>query len=1048
MSIVRILLALCLLLIAVQALAQSPATTTTTLSVAPTSSTLSQPVTLTAVVSPPPSGGKVTFYDGTTILGVSAVGAAGTATLTTSLLPSGTRSLQARYWGGANLNESISNVVPFTVTTLQGNAFTAGPNSPFPVGSGPNIPAVGDFNGDGKPDLAFLSGQLLTVWLGDGKGGFTQAPQSPPEAFSGATIAVGDFDGDGNLDVAVPDNISAVAILLGDGKGGFKPGKGSPFPAGIHPFQAVVADFNGDGKPDVAVSDESGTVSVLLGDGNGRFTNAPGSPFPVGNVFCLGIVAGDFNGDGLPDIAVVNVGQAGAPGAVTILLGDGNGGFTTAGSYPVGDSAYYLAVGDLNGDGNPDLAVANFGANFGDGNVTVLLGDGKGGFYPAAGSPVNRGSNPLTLALGDFNGDGKLDLAVTNELIGSAGVLPGTVSILLGDGNGGFSPALQSPFLVGGYPLIAVGDFNLDGLLDFATTNLYDDTASVMLGAAGLTVALSQTGVFAVNQLGTYSLTVSNRQTTPSSGLVTVTDTLPSGLAPQTATGGGWGCSVSGQTVSCTRTDPLPAGGSYAPIALVVMVVGSACPNVPNTAAVASSALSGASNASISTPISGCVTVTQQPGTLVGIVNQNVSYTLILSPVAGTALTGGLTVTDTLPAGLVPIAAAGEGWNCTFSPFSVVVSCAWPPGPAPASGYPPITINVNVTATACSSSSHLVQVKFQGAQLDYYQEGATTHGCLTLPPIPGFSNTPIGKTQTVFLNVASSDTQPLDVSAQIQGTGSAFSVLSSPCFLAPGGTCQIELRFSPPCLGPQSATLVVLTNVGASYQIQVSGTGVVQTISFALDGQPITPSINPNETHTVSVALNPSPGASCGQQPVIALSFSPPAPDGTYYDVKLTNGTLQTGTVAGTITLTAEVGGVPIVAQDHSGSVMLKVPPQPGVVQTVSISNQTGSSFGITVSGYSTPRDPSTQVCFSFAPASGANLNASAPICALQQDIGIWYERTVSYATGSQFQGSVTVSFSGSTLAIGQIKVWIENAVGASASYCQDFQSGASQTCR
>jgi uncharacterized protein (TIGR03437 family) len=360
------------------------------------------------------------------------------------------------------------------VLTLSGAAnaqFSTAPGSPFPVGSGASSIAVGDFNGDGKQDLAVanVASGNVTVLLGNGSGGFSAAAGSPFTVGSFPYfLTVGDFNGDGKLDLAVADTSSNdVTILLGNGSGAFSAAPGSPFAAGADPYSLAVGDFNGDGNLDLAVANAGHSVTVLLGNGSGGFSAAPGSPFAAGSD-PDSIVTGDFNGDGKLDLAVANA----RGDNVTILLGNGSGGFSAAPGSPfaAGSDPTSIALGDFNGDGKLDLAASNGDSN----SVTVLLGNGSGGFSASPGSPFTVGSLPYSLAVGDFNGDGRLDIAV-------ADATSNNIAVLFGNGSGGFSPAPGSPFVSGAEPYaVAAGDFNGDGKLDLAVTS-YFNSVTVLL---------------------------------------------------------------------------------------------------------------------------------------------------------------------------------------------------------------------------------------------------------------------------------------------------------------------------------------------------------------------------------------------------------------------------------------------------------------------------------------------------------------------------------------------------------------------------------------
>jgi len=268
---------------------------------------------------------------------------------------------------------------------------------------------------------------------------------------------------------AAPSATRTFTVRVAGPSDAFAPATGSPFSVGTaEPASVVVGDFNGDGIPDLATANAAGgNVTVLLGNGSGGFTVAAGSPFAGGG---NAVVVGDFNGDGIQDLASVNR----VTNNVTVLLGNGSGGFTPATGSPfaVGSSPFSLAMGDFNGDGILDLAVANVNDN----TVTVLLGNGSGGFAPAAGSPFMVGTSPIFVVVGDFNGDGIQDLATAN-------VNSGNVTVLLGNGFGGFGAATGSPFAVAGSPYsLVVGDFNRDGIQDLATANQNTNNVTVLLG--------------------------------------------------------------------------------------------------------------------------------------------------------------------------------------------------------------------------------------------------------------------------------------------------------------------------------------------------------------------------------------------------------------------------------------------------------------------------------------------------------------------------------------------------------------------------------------
>jgi hypothetical protein len=342
-------------------------------------------------------------------------------------------------------------------------------------GDSPSSVTTGDFNGDGRIDLAVANGwsDNVGVLLGDGAGSFSTAVTFASGGDGPSSVTVGDFNGDGRLDLAVANSDGGnIGVLLGNGTGSFNPAV--TFDSGGNSPNSVTAgDFNGDGRLDLAVANVwSDNVGVLLGDGAGSFSAA--ATFVSGGSAPASVTTGDFNGDGQLDLAVANR-NSWFTENVGVLLGDGTGSFHPAAMFGSGGSlTSSVTTGDFNGDGRLDLAVAN--ARIGsvaafDGNVGVLLGDGMGIFSPAV-TFGNGGSVPTSLTTGDFNGDGWLDLAIGNWDSDKVGVLPGT-------GTGSFKTTTT---FGGGGNSVSTGDFNGDGQLDLAVANVYSDHVGVLLG--------------------------------------------------------------------------------------------------------------------------------------------------------------------------------------------------------------------------------------------------------------------------------------------------------------------------------------------------------------------------------------------------------------------------------------------------------------------------------------------------------------------------------------------------------------------------------------
>jgi hypothetical protein len=364
--------------------------------------------------------------------------------------------------GGGNSSASFAQVEVHAPTA------TINPGPPmivkavkFPYGGGP--PLIADINGDNKLDFVF--GSVATLGKGDGTFKFSQILRwyLPPRG-----LAYGDFNGDGKMDIAYVagaldvGNGQQITMALGDGTGRFK--LGSPLRTYAYFGWVMAGDFNGDGKLDIAVIRKD-VLAVFLGNGDGTFQTPLLNPLP-GSHESGQTVTGDFNGDGKLDILWVD-----STTGVYLALGKGDGTFqspwklVTSGSgwgCPASEAQTVL-VDDFNGDGKLDFVACNQATG---NEIGVFLGNGDGTFQQPLLYPLPHGQ--WEVASGDFNSDGKLDLLIT----GSEGLV-NTNAIMLGNGDGTFQ-AQQTVSSFGAYTGaqgVATADFNADGLLDFAFIN-------------------------------------------------------------------------------------------------------------------------------------------------------------------------------------------------------------------------------------------------------------------------------------------------------------------------------------------------------------------------------------------------------------------------------------------------------------------------------------------------------------------------------------------------------------------------------------------------
>jgi hypothetical protein len=412
--------------------------------------------------------------------------------------------------GDGKLDLAIANSNASTVTILigEGNG-TFQTHADKATGAAPYDVAIADLNGDGKPDLAVVNSasDSASILLNQGGGEFA-AHVDYATSYSPEQVAIADFNRDGKPDLAVASaGSNAVSILLGNGNGTFQPQQ--EYPTANFDVSIAVGDFTGDGNLDLVTANAS-SASILLGTGTGAFQ--PHVDYAVGLAPNWAAIA-DFNGDGKPDLAFADFGYGYASDAeVSILLGNGDGTFQPAVSYASGAGPYAVATGDFNQDGKQDLAVANFEAN----TVSILLGNGDGTFQPHVDYAV--GISPFAIVVADFNGDGIPDLAVSNEICFYAtSCPPGTVSILLGNGDGTFQPDVE--YLAALIPQgLATADLSGDGGADVAVANYFSNSVSVLLNLPVISV-FPNTLAFAKEAVGKKSapktITIGNPSGTP-----------------------------------------------------------------------------------------------------------------------------------------------------------------------------------------------------------------------------------------------------------------------------------------------------------------------------------------------------------------------------------------------------------------------------------------------------------------------------------------------------------------------------------------------------
>jgi FG-GAP-like repeat/Bacterial Ig-like domain (group 3)/Chitobiase/beta-hexosaminidase C-terminal domain len=833
--------------------------TTTTLSVTSGGSTVTSVTPGTAVLlsaqvnagTTPVTAGQVNFCDASAphctdihILGSAALSSSGTATFT--FVPgSGAHSYQAQFIEDGFGLASASNVASLTVgpapapvysdtaaITISGGApgdysLTAtvtgygGPASPTgnvsfvdtsfgnnvlgtaalgpgtlgtgwlisqtpATGGDPVSEVVGDFNGDGIPDLALLwtnstPGGLscVTILFGKGDGTFTTGPTVQAAGIqSYPTMIGGDFNGDGKADLAVLSyngySISYITVLLGNGDGTFAaPLTGQVYNQGAPGGDVILgtlvaADFNGDGKLDLAVVGDyvsSGGVTILLGNGDGTFT-AAGPNLDVSAGFDL-IATGDFNGDGIPDLVTPNYQFGGSP---TIFLGKGDGTFTFK---PVSFTLDYfptsVVVGDFNGDGILDLAFSDLNG------VEIALGNGDGTFSETPASPIQVPSELYSLQAGDFNNDGKVDLAGLDDYFDQ-------IVILLGNGDGTFAVTTTTPGVNAspdGPHQIAAADFNEDGVPDLAMLTDGVNTASILLTVPTETATGSVNGIALVGA-GTHNVDASYAGDSHYSTVTSSTIPLSAILAPLIVTPAA-GTYTSPQTL--TITEAIPGSTIYYELTGTVSTNG----YVQYTGPVS------LSNTGVET-LEAYATETgyEQSAYLSAQYTMNIpGFTLSASPARVSVPQGG-SVTSTISStdvggfsGTVTLAATGlpSGVSASFAPGSSASTQV-------------LTLRVSTSASPTTSP---VTVTITGTSGSL---NATTTVDLSITSEPGFAAGPGG---TTSLTVTPGTTTGNTATISVAGTNGFSGVVNLTCSVTTKLTGVSDM---PTCsLNPTSVTI-------------------------------------------------------------------------------------------------------------------------------------------------------------------------------------------------------------------------------------------------
>jgi hypothetical protein len=673
-----------------------------------------------------------------------------------------------------------SNVAYFQI--IKGSYTVAYAQLAYTTDTTPQDAVAGDFNGDGKVDIAVATGNnTVSVLIGKGDGTFPTHVEYPVPGHPIA-IAAADVNGDGKLDLITVDEFqSEISVLLGNGDGTF--GGHTEFATGNHPVALAVGDVNGDGHLDVVVADlNDNKVAVLLGNGDGTFQKH--KDYATGNG-PSGVAIGDFNGDGKLDVAVANNTDATAG----ILLGNGDGTFQAPVPFPTSTLPNSVVVGDFNGDGVLDLAVGTSNKS-----VSVLLGVGDGTFQNHKEYTI--GSNSQIVGTADVNADGKLDLI-------SADFNDNTVSTLNGNGDGTFKG--RSVFPTGSGPAgLAIGDFNGNGKLDIAVANSNVSSIAV-LGDSVITLSPNVLG-FGKNTSG--FVTAPKTITFKNTGTTSIS-------MPTTAFVG----SV-GQTDFSVQSTTCPAAGASlgAGVSCTINVVFDAAACEVADAQIQFTQSNGAVLGALLTG-TGNIPITLTPR------NQTFPTTLLGTTAAAKSNTFTNDSGVNIIFSLIDLEGVNQNDFAIASGTTCSVSQVLTPGAS-------CTSNVTFTPTVSPAVNETVTMVYYG-NFCLVKQGLLINGEGTAvkvsPTSYTFPNTKVGSTSTKTVTFQNAGSTAMNISSVnfINGTANVFSQTNN-CqpSVAANSSCTFTVTFAPTTVGTQSATLSIGDpDITGPQQVKFTGTG-------------------------------------------------------------------------------------------------------------------------------------------------------------------------------------------------------------------------------